>query len=189
MRYALSLLFVALATASLAGENLLQNGSFEVEGSYNVNSALNWKLNDPDDHGDSWGSASRESWRAHEGQFTASVRGSWANSGDYGGWWQELECQPGQVYRLTAWVWADGAWTAATQEIKLEFWNIDRSTQVSVASTAMPDVSEIWSQKAVEARAPDGAFWIRAVVNVSGAGPAGSLLADDLDLEIVPAKD
>lgn len=183
--YALAFGLLCFAVPARGGDNLLQNPSFEAEGSYTVNSALNWKLNDPDDHGDSWGSASRENWRAHEGTFAASVRGTWAGQGDYGGWWQELECQPGEVYRLTAWMWADGAWSASTQELKLEFWNIDRSTLVSMAATSVPDVSEIWSQKSVEARAPDGAFWIRAVVNVTGAGDTGSLLVDDLRLEIV----
>jgi hypothetical protein len=189
MRRALSLFLFLLAASAFAGENLLQNPSFEIEGSYDANATLNWKLNDPDDHGDSWGAASRENWRSHDGQFAAAIRGTWANAGDYGGWWQELECQPGEVYRLTAWLWADGSWSAKTQDIKIEFWNIDRSTLVSVAMTSVQDASEIWSQKSVESRAPDGSFWVRVVINVSGAGPAGSLMVDDLDLQIVPKKD
>lgn len=168
------------------GSNLLSNASFETESAHAVGYALHWKLNDPDDHGDSWGSASRESWRAHRGQFMIAIRGTWANSGDYGGIWQEAQGRAEQTYRASGWFYADVGWTATVQEFKLEFWNWDRSQLLGSTAISLEDVGETWSKREVSAVAPAGTEWVRLVVNVSGAGPTGALQIDDVSLESLP---
>jgi len=173
-------------TAGAARANLLYNTSFEIESAFSYGFALNWKMNDPDDHGDAWGSAARENWRAHDGQFLMALRGTWAGAGDNGGCWQEAEGHGGTSYRLTAWLWADGGFTATTQEIKIEFWNWDRSKMLGSAVTAFQDVGEMWVQKDVSAVAPEGTEWVRCVIHMSGAGAAGALQVDDVELTATP---
>lgn len=181
---AIALLLLALCATAEA--NLIQNPSFETEGHGGPSSPLNWKMNEPDDHGDAWGSAIREDWRAHEGRAAAAVRGSWAGAGDYGGLWQEAEIDAGREYVFSAWLWADATWTAQVQEIKIEFWDVGRSQKLGEAVNSFNDISEIWMEKSVQAIAPVGAFWARVVINVSGAGANGALQIDDLRLDPVP---
>jgi hypothetical protein len=162
--------------------NMLKNPGFETAGT-KEESALHWKIDDPDDHGDSWGTAIRVDWRAREGRHIGVVRGSWAGLGDYGGFWQEVPATNGTTYKFTAWLWADGAWRAETQEMKLEFWNEDRTSVISSETIALHDIGEIWVQKEVEAKAPEGAAWARIVINVAGAGDQGAIQIDELSLE------
>jgi hypothetical protein len=178
-------LILILCSAAARG-NLVQNPGFEAEGHGGPRTALNWKMNEPDDHGDSWGSATRETWRSREGQCCATVRGTWAEAGDHGGWWQETEVERGKRYRLSAWLWADSTWSANVQQIKIEFWNTDRSFKLGEAAVFFNDISEMWMEKFVEGLAPDGSFWARAVINVSGAGPKGALHIDDVSLVAMP---
>ena len=182
VRFAAALALLGTAHA----DNLLYNASFEAESAFSYGFAQNWKMNDPDDHGGAWGSAARENWRAKDGEFLMALRGTWAGAGDYGGVWQEAEGRGNQTYRLTAWFWADSAWTAQTQEMKIEFWNWDRTQMLGSAVHHIEEVGEEWKQKELVAVSPDGTEWVRVVFNVSGAGEAGSLQVDDVRLELVP---
>lgn len=176
-------LFALLPAFALAAHaNLLKNGSFEEMGSSDE-IALNWKMHEPDEHGDAWGSATRRDWRAHDGSWMGAVQGQWANLGDNGGFWQEAPGEAGTTYIASGWFWADGSWTAGTQELKIEFYNEDRVTQLGVQTVSLNDVGEVWTQKSVEAVAPEGAKWVRVVVNVSGAGSDGALQVDELVLD------
>ncbi len=182
-----SSVLATLAFASVArAENLIYNGSFESESAFSYGFALNWKMNDPDDHGDAWGSAARENWRAKTGEFLMAIRGTWANTGDFGGVWQEAEGRGNQSYRLTAWCWTDAGWTAKTQEMKLEFWNWDRTQLLGSAVHTLEDLGAEWKQRELIAVSPDGTEWVRVVFNVSGAGETGSLQLDDVVLEPSP---
>jgi hypothetical protein len=176
---ALALLVSITPTAEA---NALRNPGFE-EGGQQPETSLFWKMHDPDDHGDAWGNAIRVDWRARDGRWTGAVRGSWAGLGEYGGFWQEAEITPGTSYRASAWFWADGAWTAETQELKLEFWNADRSMILDSHSVALHDIAELWIKKELEGVAPEGAAWARVVINVSDAGDSGALQIDDVALE------
>lgn len=182
-------MFIALP-AILAGQtfagNLLENPGFEQESSFSYGYAMFWKLNSPDDHGDCYGSASRENWRAHEGQFIATIRGAWAGQGNWGGWWREAEGHGGTTYRASAWLYADAAWTAENQDLKLEFWNWDRTQILGSAVNNLSEIKEEWTHKEVSAVAPEGTEWVRVVIHVSGAGEIGSLQIDDVDLETAP---
>ena len=172
--------------ASAASGNLLYNTSFELESAFSYGSALNWKLNDPDDHGDAYGSASRENWRAHDGQFLAAIRGTWAGLGDYGGWWQEAEGKGNISYRASAWFYADAGWKAQTQDLKLEFWNWDRTQLLGSAVNGLYDLREEWTRHEVNAVSPEGTEWVRVVIHASGAGEAGALQVDDVELVATP---
>lgn len=167
-------------------DNLIYNGSFEAESSFSYGAAQNWKMNDPDDHGDAWGSAARENWRAKEGTFLMAVRGGWADTGDYGGVWQEAEGRANQTYRLSAWFWADASWHPQLQEMKIEFWNWDRTELLGSAVHKIEDVGEEWKQMDLTAISPEGTEWVRIVFNVAGASNEGSLQVDDVALALVP---
>jgi hypothetical protein len=167
----------------LASAGLLKNASFETAGSDGDQAAQNWKMNDPDEHGDAWGSASRENWRANDGTWIGVVRGTWANAGDYGGFWQEAEAMAGTTYRVSAQVWTDPDWTAQSQELKLEFWNADRNEMLAAVTNAIVGSGEMWTEVSVDGIAPEGAAWARAVISVSGAGPSGALQIDQFDLD------
>ena len=158
--------------------NLLNNPGFEVAGTQSED-ARHWKMHDPDDHGDAWGTAIRVDWRAREGRYIGVVRGAWAGMGEYGGFWQEAAVMPGAMYRATAWFWADGAWRAETQEMKLEFWNSERTEILGSETVALHDIGEIWVQKEIEGVAPEGAAWARIVINASGTGDTGSVVEAD----------
>ncbi len=179
-------LVIFLLAAGSAAANLLYNTSFEIEGAFSYGCALNWKMNDPDDHGDAYGSAARENWRAHHGQFLGAIRGTWAGTGDFGGWWQEAEGRAGVTYRISAWFYADASWRAQTQDLKLEFWNWDRTQLLGSAVKNLHDLREEWTRQEVSAVAPDGTEWVRVVIHASGAGEAGALQIDDVELATIP---
>jgi len=182
IRFTLAFILSTIAFVISSHANLLSNPSFEEAGTQ-AESALYWKMNDPNDHGDAWGNAIRVDWRAHDGRHIGVVRGSWADVGEYGGFWQEAEIVAGTSYKATAWFWADGNWKAETQEFKIEFWNAERTEMLSSESVALHDVGEIWVQKEVSSKAPEGAQWARVVISASGAGDSGALQVDQVSLE------
>jgi len=183
-KVAIAIAAFAMSGLAIASANMLQNAGFETESTLGANAAQNWKMNDPDEHGDVWGNATRENWRAHEGEYEATIRGTWANEGDFGGLWQEAAATAGTMYRVSAQFWADVNWTATTQELKIEFWNADRSQMLGANTNAIVGVGESWTEVSVDGTAPEGAAWVRAVINVAGAGEAGALQVDDVVLDV-----
>jgi hypothetical protein len=179
----LGIAFLVCAAAGAAWAGLLQNTSFETAGSGGDQTAKNWKLDDPNEHGDAYGSATRENWRAHEGTWIGVIRGTWADAGDMGGFWQEAEATAGTTYRATAQLWSDPDWSAQVQEMKIEFWNSDRSEQISAVTNAILGTGESWNEATVEGIAPEGAGWARAVIHAGGVGEAGALQIDEFDLD------
>ena len=183
--FAAALGFVLVPLAAAAG-NLLLNPSFEYETAADFHACVFWTMNGPDVHGDSYGSAQRENWRARDGFYAMAIRGAWAGAGEHGGVWQEVPAEPGSIYRLSAWVWADAAWTAQIRDLKIEFWNADRSRRLARHAVPLNGVGETWQEFALEAAAPAEAAWVRAVIHVAGAGAEGALLVDSLALQIEP---
>ena len=175
-------LALAPARAGAAPDNLLLNPSFEYETAADFHTCVFWTMNRPDAHGDSYGSARRENWRAQDGYYAMAIRGTWAGAGDGGGIWQEVPAVPGAKYRFSAWTWADAAWTAQTREIKIEFWNADHARMIAHHELPLENTGESWQEFILEALAPADAAWVRAVVNVAGSGPEGSLLVDSVAL-------
>ncbi len=179
-------LILALSGVSaIASENLLKNPGFEESASHD-HDAQHWKMHEPEDHGDSWGTAIRADWRSREGRYIGVIRGAWAGVGEYGGFWQEVAGTAGTTYRASAWLWADGAWRSETQEMKLEFWNAERTEIVGSETISLNDIGEIWVQKEIEAVAPEDTAWVRVVINASGAGNDGALQIDEVALVALP---
>jgi hypothetical protein len=169
--------------SAMASENLLRNGSFELEAATAVlTEAQHWKYTDPDEHGDYWGSASRESWRAIDGDYIGSVRGLWADRGNGGGVWQEVTAEPDATYRFSGWFFCDPEWMARTQEIIIEFWDAAHANIIASERREIAGCDTDWTELSVEAATPEGAVWVRVVINVAQAGAAGSLQFDDLAL-------
>ncbi len=167
-----------------ASANLLTNGGFELPGTSDSN-ARYWQWGTPDTHGSTWDNVARTEWRAHEGEWEGTVRGTWAGAAS-GGWWQETAATSGTTYEASAWFWADSTWTASSQDLKIEFYSSSYGSPLSSMSTALGDVHEAWTQKTVRATAPGGTAWARFVVGVSGAGGAGALQFDDARLLVAP---
>lgn len=184
-------LLLHLAATGVRAEpsNLLLNPSFEYETAADFHSCVFWTMNQPGEHGDTYGSARRENWRAHDGYYAMAIRGAWAGAGDSGGLWQEVPAAPGAAYRVSARVWADAAWTAQTRELKIEFWNADHSERLARHARPLENLGETWQEVSLEATAPEDAAWVRVVVHVSGAGPEGALLVDSLCLQLQPLAD
>ena len=183
--FADSAAFYAVARMENDPSNRLANASFEVSGSADAR-ARHWEASG-DSHGDSWGSAARVDWRCRQGAVAAAVRGSWSGT-DFGGWWQEGAAQAGKIYQASAWFWADhvdNPWTAAVQELKIEFYD-DWYALLESQRMDLSDVVETWTQKTVRATAPAGAAWARFVVNVSGASASGALQFDGAALTEEP---
>jgi hypothetical protein len=180
--------FVAYRVVKLGSgpSNLLRNASFEMPGSEDLR-ARNWEYGYPDYHGSVWGNVARVGWRCHYGAMEATVRGTWAGV-NLGGWWQEAPATAGSNYQASAWFWADhsvNVWTAAVQELKIEFFSSGYSLLGSTG-VGLADVVETWTQKIVSAVAPASTAWARFVVNVSGSSAQGALQFDDAELVRLP---
>jgi hypothetical protein len=168
-----------LGTAATSHANLLFNTSFEAESTFSYGFAQNWKLNDPDDHGDAYGSASRENWRAHDGQFLGAIRGTWAGQGDWGGFWQEAEGHGNLSYRRVGLVLrrcrlarANPGPQAGILELGPHAVAGLRGEQPVRPARGMDPPR---SQRAVS---PEGTEWVRVVIHAAGAGEAGALQVD-----------
>ncbi len=163
--------------------NLLRNASFEFEGAMaHAPGAFHWMLNDPDHLGDSWGSASRESWRAKEGHYAGTIRGRWAGKGAAGGWWQDSPATSGRMYHYTGWFFADPEWSARDQFVKLEFRDARNATILSEVTASLHAIENTWTQISLSARAPAGTAYIRLVVHASDVSNGGALQFDQFSL-------
>lgn len=180
---------------SIVGSNLLNNPSFEFEGA-NTNIATHWKLNDPDMHGSASGTALRVNWRASEGTWSATIRGTWSGAGSSGNFWQEIPINGTDRYRLSGWFWADdgnpyGPWYATEQYMALDF--IARSesndTILLTITQHLSGINQTWQQRTIEVDSPTGANWARVRVSASGVGSDGSLQIDDLNLHTLEVLD
>jgi len=165
--------------------NMLRNSGFEQVGLTSTNRARYWYPNDPDAHGDMWGTARRVNWRSHEGTWQGTVRGLWANAGSEGGFWQEASAAPGQTYRFSAWFWADSNWNAARQGIKLEYLSGQPAgtNYLSATTNLLTGIGTTWVKATIESTAPAGAEWVRVVIFAEGVSANGALQFDDLYLE------
>jgi hypothetical protein len=170
-----------LSTYAFAG-NMLQNPSFEAEVPGSPRDALHWKFGEPDFQGDIFGSAAREDWRSHDGMFIMTVRGKWADKGEYGGAWQTAKAEPGETYRAAAWFWADSEWHPSLQELKLEFYTENYGELLLTESTPLGELEARWQRREVTATAPEDTHWVRLVINVQGVSDAGALQFDSVYL-------
>ena len=185
--FACLLSVLLISTSVLGGTNVLLNAGFETEGSSSAE-ALNWEWWNPDPHGSTWGTATRESWRSHGGTWEGAIAGQWRGD-TVGGWWQEKAVIPGATYTFTAWFWADSAWTnQSDQGMKIEFYSGETagSTLITEVVTNIQGIGESWVQYGLTAVAPTNATWVRAVIWAQDVAADGALQFDDLMLVVEP---
>lgn len=168
---------------------LVRNGSFETMGS-SSSSAMYWQTNFPDSNGNASGSVERVNWRSHFGSWQGTIMGTWRGLGNRGEFWQEANAVPGFQYRFEGWFWADdgnpsGPWAASNQGMRIEFRS--QGGVIDSASNAFEGVNQIWQKRSVWGMAPPNCDKIRIVVYANGAGNAGALQFDDLQLAGYPA--
>jgi len=158
--------------------NLLRNGSFETAGSSDYD-AYYWEFNRPDTHGDNWGNSFREDYRYFDGNWMGAVG---ADPVNFGGWYQEVPFTPDFEYSFSGFFYIDPAWTAAVQEVKVEYFN-NAYNFLGNTVLALTNLSAAWQQRTFTSIAPTGTTWARTVINVSGAGTKGTLEFDALKVE------
>ena len=162
------------------GTNLLFNGSFEIQGSSQY-SAQYWEQNQPNLHGAENGAGDRSDYGgAHSGTWKVHVFGTWAGQGDNGSFWQEAPVEGGLPCVASAWFQAEStAWTSTLQELRLDYYDFNRTNLLATFSTNLAAVSTSWAQYSITGAAPAQAYWARLVFNVSGSGTDGTLRMDD----------
>lgn len=181
----LPVLMALLIADAQADANLIRNPSFEEQGSAHGH-ALYWEMNQPDAHGDTWGSASREDWRSRDGMYILTLRGAWAAAGETGGCWQEAAAEPEQTYHVSAWYWADEDWSPKKQEMKIEFWNADHRRLLDSKSISLGEIGSEWTQRRIVATAPQETAWVRVVILAEQVGDTGALQIDSLFMSTSP---
>ncbi|MBU1694168.1 MAG: lamin tail domain-containing protein, partial [Verrucomicrobia bacterium] len=178
-----------------AGENLLNNPSFEQAGTSAVR-ALYWDQGDPDTHGATSGTATRVNWRSYSGTWQGAIQGAYSGAGTEGEFWQEVPATPGEEYRFSGWFWADngdpyGPWGAGEQVMKIEFYS--GATQgvalLHAATSTLAGVVQNWESRSMDAVAPTNADWVRVVILARDVSYDGSMQMDDLKLEILQTLD
>jgi len=166
------------------GTNLLLNGGFETQGSASY-LARYWAQNEPNLHGYRSGAGVDRSdyGGGHGGSWKGAILGGWAGYGGNGTFWQEAPVEPGLPCAASAWFLAEvGTWTSAVQELRLDFFDFNKTNLLASYSTNLAGVTTSWSQYSVTGAAPAQAAWARLVFNVAGAGNDGSLQMDDAGL-------
>lgn len=169
------------------GTNLLFNGGFETQGSSQY-SGRYWEQNVPNLHGGESGAADRSDYEGgHDGStWKGQILGTWAGQGNSGSFWQEAPVEPGLPCAASAWFQAEsGTWTAAVQELRLDFYDFNRTNVLASFSTNLASVSTSWEQHGVTGAAPARAAWARLVLNVSGSGADGTFRMDDASIEAI----
>ncbi|HMO05090.1 MAG TPA: hypothetical protein PKC67_15580 [Kiritimatiellia bacterium] len=162
--------------------NLLKNPGFESPGSSEFD-ALHWERGRPDIHGDNWGNSFREDYRFRSGQWMGAVG---ADPVNFGGWYQEVPFTQDYTYRFDGYFYIDPNWTAAVQEVKVEFFN-NAYRLLGQASLPLTGLTNSWLLRSFTAPAPASSTWARTVINVSGAGTKGTLEFDDLSVTALPS--
>ncbi|MBU1693911.1 MAG: hypothetical protein KKC51_08090, partial [Verrucomicrobia bacterium] len=166
------------------GTNLLHNGGFEIEGSDQY-SARFWQQNVPNLHGGEIGAVDRSDYGGGHGGSTwkGQVLGTWAGQGDSGSFWQEAPVEEGLPCAASAWFQTESTtWTAGVQELRLEFYDFDKTNLLASFSTNLSDVSTTWVQHSITGAAPAQAAWARLILNVAQAGSNGTFRMDDADI-------
>jgi len=157
--------------------NLLRNAGFETAGSSDFD-AYYWERNVPDVFGDNWGNSFREDYRQRSGFWMGAVG---ADPINFGGWYQDVTFLPDYEYVFKGYFYIDPAWTAAVQEVKVEFFD-NAYNFVGQESLTLTGLTNSWQLRTFTATPPFEANWARTVINVSGAGTKGTLEFDDLEV-------
>ena len=162
------------------GVNILQNPSFETQGSslYETYEAPPWTRS-------SDGNPNRNSERSHSG--------SWAGAVDQRGYWyQETAANiisPGFTYQGSAWFWTETnvIWTSSDIQLKIEFFDGGRNPILPSVYTNFVTEGGQWIKKTLRVVAPTGIVYARMVV-VCGNSAPGTLRFDDAELRSIATQ-
>lgn len=158
---------VLAASAAAAQANLLTNYGFEAS-----LSMLDWST--------TWGSRQfvRETWNSPpEGSYAIYFKGTWDGGDNWGGGLQVVNngITPGQTYNLSGQFYWDNGWSAASQLMKLEFFDAGNNL-LQVFSTNLSGLAEsTWQTRGLTATAPAGSSYAQVVLEGNGFGGAGVL--------------
>jgi autotransporter-associated beta strand protein len=174
--------------ANLLGENLLTNGSFEIEGWWS-GAANGWDAtNFPNDRvGATFGNYLRADFRSRSGGYSASIpgqQGSHVNTG--GGWYQDVTNAngAGTIWKASAWTISDNGWTANYAAVSIEFYQGDHSTRVGAVTNNFGIPSNGWQYVSVVGTAPVDAAFARIVLTADALGTNGSIYFDNAVLQL-----
>ena len=152
-------------------ENLLKNPGFEEE-----LTGENWAP--------VWGTFSRETWNTPpEGTSAAYLRGTWCGAGDGGGVIQSVPAVPGTVYAVSASFYLDNGFTAASQVLKLEFFDNAGKVLEAFTNSLTGLVDKKWTEESITAQSPAGTKRMQVVFEATGVGGEGTIGADNFVLE------
>ncbi|MBU0677565.1 MAG: hypothetical protein KJ626_05555, partial [Verrucomicrobia bacterium] len=160
--------------------NLLRNPSFEVQGS-SVSNAYYWETGHPDVFGNTWGSAARVNWRSVDGSWEATVRGTWAGTGNQGGWWQTIPGFEGYHYIARGYFYESENWSSGAQGLLLEFLSTNGAV-LFATNNALTGLDNSWTYESVGGTAPFGTDRVRYTVYAYNAGSDGALQFDSCGL-------
>jgi autotransporter-associated beta strand protein len=181
----------APVTGSCSG-TLLHNSSFELQGG-TAHKAYGWDYWNPDQNGNWWGTATRESWRARSGTHEMALN-AWSPGTNAGIWQQAANTSPdGTLWNGSAWFWSDNGvgggfglyvFTAVVCEVKIEFFDAGFNL-LHAESQSFDPPGETWTQVSISKTSPVGTAWARFVVAASGMGSAGSAEGGALQIDDV----
>jgi len=185
--------------SSFGAVNLIRNPGFEddVPPGTNDSEALYWQYDQPDTHGNRFGTAARRNWTdsfGNPGGYATSVwfgavQGTWSDGDDiYGGFWQEAPAAPGMTYRASAWFSADTTWGASLQTIKIEFYNSNYDN-LGEFMQPIPALNHTnYTQVTVSGVAPQNTEWARFVVYANNVSAEGAMRVDNVEMIAIPAQ-
>ena len=177
-RYPVVLLFCLFLThTSLA--NLVYNSGFATQGT-SSETAQYWE---DDVSGGMWGGSERSSWNNSDGDgYSDVIKGSWSGY-DYAGSWQSIDTiVTGQQYLVSAYFYYDNSWSAATWQIKVEWY--DSNTLVNTDTLNISGISQsTWTYQSTVVTAPSGVDHAHFVLDVSGIVASGAMYMDQVVIE------
>ncbi|OQA29541.1 MAG: hypothetical protein BWY59_00223 [Verrucomicrobia bacterium ADurb.Bin345] len=169
---------VAVMAVVTAQGNLLLNEGFE-----SALSAADWST--------TWGAGqfTRQTWNTPpEGSYAIYFYGGWSGGDTWGGGLQAVNAgiAPGIEYDLSAEFYWDNGWSAASQMIKLEFFDSGANLLAAYTNTLSGLTEATWVTQSVSGTAPAGSTYAQVVFEGSGFGAGGVLAADNFSLVAIP---
>ena len=162
-----------------SGINLIKNPGFETATDGN---ALHWN------GFQSWTKTPDDGVPPHSGYQSGALHAKFNDwDTDYPSYSQDVAVSTGQTYRASAWIRATPEWTAETMQIKME-WRDSANQPLGGDSIVTFTPSTSWQYFFVEGSPSPGAIKAHVVVLCSGAGNAGYMCVDDVEVRQVPPR-
>ena len=158
-------------------ENLIKNPGFELTTLPDGGYAVDWFALQ------SWPKSVADGYAPHSGKWCGAIHGQWfpgwTNSAIFA---QDVAVGEGRTYQASAWLSATPDWTADSMQIKIEW--MDSASAIAGSDNVMgiPALSGSWVKYTAEGVAPANATKARIVFLCTGAGTAGTMHVDDVEM-------